>query len=361
MAIVQIVHQAQGSEYGYDFRGGTWNAGRALLNGLSPFPRPDPAWLLGHSNSFITPPLLAIVGAPFSLLPFGTAIVAFNLVCAGCLIGALRVLGVRDREFGVVVLCSFPFVASLALGQPDGLFALGAAVAWRYRDSWPGPIAAGAIIAAKLLGWPLIIWLLVTRRFRQAALAAAATVVFLLASWAPIGFAGLSSYPRLLSADARAFGTDAHSILTALVRSGVPLHPAMALALALAAAVAAAVVRIARGSDLGWFTAALTLGILASPVVWQHYFVVLFIALAATRRHRDPLVWVLALGLWLSPSETPATLAQAWLIPILAAGISLRIAALSRTPSRGSPDDMISVVCEPAGDRQALRLRAARP
>lgn len=330
MAVVQIVHQAQGSEYGYDFRGGTWDAGRALLSGRSPFPEPYPAWLLKHSNGFITPPVLAVVGAPFSLLPFGTAIVAFNLVCVACLLAALRLLDVRSPAFYIVVLCSFPFVASLGLGQPDGMFALGAALAWRYREAWPGAVAAGAIIAAKLLAWPLIVWLLVTRRYRQAAVAAGCAAAMLAASWACIGFKGLAAYPRLLSADARAFGTDAHSILTALVRTGVPEHTAMVLTVALAAAVGAAVVLTAAGSDLGWFTAALTFGILASPIVWQHYFLLLFIPLAATRRTGDPLVWLLTLALWISPSETPATLAQAWLIPVLASAIALRIAVLSR-------------------------------
>ncbi len=53
----------------------------------------------------------------------------------------------------------------------------------------------------------------------------------------------------------------------------------------------------------------------------------LLAALAATGRYRDPLIWLLALALWLSPAETPATLSQAWLIPALACAIALRTAA----------------------------------
>lgn len=332
LGIMQLVLQASGRGYGYDFRGGTWAAGQALLNGQSPFPAvPEPAYLLAHSNGFITPPLLAVIGAPFSLLPFVPALIAFNLLCVVGLLVALRLLQVRDLGFCVVVLGSFPFIASLGLGQPDGLFALGAAAAWRWRDCDRGAVAAGAIIAAKLLAWPLVLWFLITRRLRQAAVAAASAGVLLGLSWATVGFHGLLTYPALLAADARAFGVNSHSFLTALLRSGLPLHLASALAVLLAVGAAGSVALTGGRTDLGWFTAALTLGILSSPIVWQHYFLLLFIPLAATRRVRDPLLWALSAALWLSPSENSATLVQAWLIPLLAYAIALRIAVLSRS------------------------------
>lgn len=330
LAIVQLYRQARGQEYGYDFHGGTWSAGRAWLEGRSPFGVPRPAWLLAHSNSFITPPTLAVLGALFSLLPFAAAIVTFNAVCVIALVAALRLLGVRSVGGALVALCSFPFVASLCLGQPDGLFVLGAAIAWRERGTWRGALAGALIIAAKLLAWPLIVWLLVTRRYRQAALMTGMTVAILLICWAPIGFAGLGSYPRLLSADARAFGTNTHSVLTALVRSGAAVPVSNVLTVVIAVAVAALIVVISRRTDLGWFTAALALGILVSPVLWQHYLLLFFVPLAATGRLRDPLTCVLTLALWLSPSETPASLTQAWLIPVLAIAIAIRIAVLSR-------------------------------
>jgi Glycosyltransferase family 87 len=83
----------------------------------------------------------------------------------------------------LLALCSFPFITSLALGQPDGLLAWPAAAAWRSRDdSWRGAAAVGLLIAAKLLAWPLIVWLLATRRFRQAGVAGGSAAVFLVGS-----------------------------------------------------------------------------------------------------------------------------------------------------------------------------------
>jgi hypothetical protein len=338
LGIAQIILQATGNEFGYDFRGGTWAAGSSLLHGQSPFPAvSQPAYLLAHPTSFITPPPLAVLGAPFSLLPFPAAIVAFDLLSIGCLLWALRLLKVRDRGFIVIMAGSFPFISSLGLGQPDAVFALGAAVAWRWRDSDRGALAAGAIIAAKLLAWPLVLWLLVTRRFRQAAVAAGTAATMLLLSWATIGFRGLGSYPQLLAADARAFETVSHSLLTALLRSGLAVSWASPIAVCIAVAAAAAVVRAGRRSDLAWFTAALLLGILSSPIMWQHYLVLLFVAAAATRKLRDPLVWALSAALWLSPTENPSSLAQNWLIPLLAAAIAIRIAVLSRPQSAEDP------------------------
>lgn len=330
-ALAQLWLQARGSQYGFDFRGGIWGAGRAVLAGRSPYPLPDAAVLLAHPNGFINPPPLALLGVLLAPLPFAAAVAVFNLLCVAGLVLALRLVGMRDWMGVLVAVCCFPFVSSLALGQPDGLLALGAAIAWRQRGTTSGALAVSALIAAKLLAWPLVLWLLATRRAREAAIAAAGAIAITLGSWACLGFRGLTQYPRLLNADTRVFETHAHSLMTALARSGLALGPAAVLSVILAAGAAAAVVALSRRSDLGIFTAALTLGILASPIVWQHYFVVLLISLGATRRTRDPLCWVLMLSLWISPAETPATLAQAWLIPVLAVALALRIGVLARS------------------------------
>jgi alpha-1,2-mannosyltransferase len=337
LAVSQLVLVSVGTQYGFDFRGGTWQAGRALLHGTSPYPTPNPANLLHVANGFIDPPPLAVIGAPFALLPFPVAVILWNLSCASAFVLALRVAGVTDRRLYVLALGSFPFVSSLALGQPDGLLALLAALAWRYRDSPRGAIAAGTLIAAKLLAWPLVVWLLVTRRTRLAGIAALSGGAWLAASWACIGFKGLLAYPHLLAADAAAFGPRSHSFVAAISRLGLHL-PAVQLGTLIGVAVGVAVVVRARGSDRGSFAAAIVAGLLCSPILWQHYLVLLFVCLAVLRRFRDPLVWLLMALLWLSPGETPATEWQAWLVPVIAATVVIRAARAERRspqPSTG--------------------------
>jgi hypothetical protein len=331
-AAVQLYYSAHGSEYGLDFHGGTWNAGRALLAGRSPYPPPAVGvrLMLGPSG-FMNPPPLALFGIVFAWLRYWEAIAAFNLVCAAALVTALRALGVRDRRFYVLALCSFPFISSLALGQPDGLLALLAAGAWQCRDQrWRGALCAGALIAAKLLAWPLIIWLLATRRASKAAVAAASTVGILLATWASIGFAGLTTYPKLLADDARTYEYQSHSLVSAFMHAGISAHVAVALAVIGAACLATAVVQVAGGSDAGWFSAALIAGILSSPIVWDHYLVLLFVCMAASGGLRDRTTWLLTAALWACPVENPATLWQAWLVPLLVSAIALRLAFLGR-------------------------------
>jgi alpha-1,2-mannosyltransferase len=332
-AAVQLFYSATGNEYGLDFLGGTWHAGSAVLHGHSPYPPPEAGWRLLHASSgFMTPPPLALIGIPFSLLPFWAAVTAFNLMCVGALVAALRVLGVTDRRLYLLALCSFPFVASLALGQPDGLFALAAACAWRWRDDrWRGAVAVGALIAAKLLAWPLVIWLLVTRGTRQAAVAAGFAVAIVVGSWAWIGFRGMAAYPRLLADDARTYENESHSLVTGFMHLGMSAHVAVTLAIVAAMGIGAAVVRVARGSDAGWFTAALVVGVLSSPIVWDHYLVLLFVCLAAMRRLRDPVAWLLIAALWACPAENPPTVWQAWLVPVLACALALRAGFLSRS------------------------------
>jgi hypothetical protein len=57
--VVCLFVASRGGQWGIDFRGGIWLAGRAVLAKRTPFPAPDAARLLHQGNAFVTPPLLA--------------------------------------------------------------------------------------------------------------------------------------------------------------------------------------------------------------------------------------------------------------------------------------------------------------
>src|SRR5438046_130563 len=81
---------------------------------------------------------------------------------------------------------------------------VGLAVVWRYRDRRAvAALVPGLVVALKIFFWPLLIWLVATRRYRTAAFAALASVVLVVVPWAGIGFAGLRGYPHLLSTVSR--------------------------------------------------------------------------------------------------------------------------------------------------------------
>lgn len=327
MAALTIYVAATGDIWGFDFRGGIWAAGRDVLAGRSPYVAPDAAKLLAQGNAYIPPPLLAFLFSPLALLPFVPAVVAFGVACTAALVFALRIVGVRDWRVYGLALTSFPFVASLGMGQPDGVLALGVALAWRYRSSWRGAVALGIVIALKLLAWPLLLWLVLTRRFREAAVAAAVAVGGILGSWSLIGFAGLAQYGRLLDADATAFATRSHSVAAAALRLGTSQHAARLIAVLVAAAVAVIVVRLGTDRDLALFTAALAFGLLASPIMWTHYVVALYVPLAVA--HRRPEVWLLTIPYWLSPLEPPPHVWKVFLVLLLTVALSVLAAAPS--------------------------------
>ena len=60
-------------------------------------------------------------------------------------------------------------VHGLFYGNLTVLLVLPLALAWRYRDrARVVGLAVGVAVAAKLFVWPLVVWLLLTRRFRAA-------------------------------------------------------------------------------------------------------------------------------------------------------------------------------------------------
>jgi hypothetical protein len=306
--VVTLAANSHSGQYGFDFDG-IWRAAHAIMHGANPYPAPNPARFALTGNPYVLPPVAGLVTAWFVSLPFIMAMLLCNVACVASLVGALWLVGVRDWRIYLISLCSFPFVSSLVLGQPDGVLALLAAVAWRYRDSWRAAAAVALLIAIKILAWPLLLWLLFTRRFRQAATAALGAGLLLVVSWALISFHSLTDYPQLLSADAKAFATRSHSIAALLEALGCSAASADVLAVAAAGVIAIMIVWRASDRDLAGFTAALSFGLLCSPILWSHWLVLLLVPLAIRRPQLHP-TWFIVAALWLSPTENPANIAQ---------------------------------------------------
>lgn len=333
-ALFTVVLTLRGTEYGFDFRG-LWRSGAALLAGHPLYPVATTHALQYPGNALIAPPLLAVLAAPFSLLPLGAAVAVWNLLCLGSLIGGLRLLGVRDGRVLVLAACSFPAVSSIVLGQPEGLFVLAGAVAWHRRDGDAGALAVGVLIAAKLLAWPLVLWLLVTRRYRGALVAAGSAVALLLVSWWLDGFQGLARYLGLLGRDSAVFAGRSHSLVALALHLGSARPAATAVLAAGTLAASAAILRAGRGSDHAWFGAMLLAGLLASPVLWAHYLLVLTVPLAAARRRPDVLWLAFATAFWVSPTEQGDTLQVA---AVLALAVVIVAAAVAPRRSQAGAE-----------------------
>ena len=140
-----------------------------------------------------------------------------------------------------------PVVDSLSLGAISSMLLLGVALAWRYRDRAYVAGAATAVTAvAKVFVWPLFVWLLATRRFRAALVAAVASVLLVVGGWAVIGFAGLGGYPHLLQVLTKVDAVKSYSLAGLLRVDG---GAATALSGLLVIAVIGGIFLAARGED----------------------------------------------------------------------------------------------------------------
>ena len=286
----------------FDFKGDLYDAARDITGGQNPY-RPQ---LIQHEVNILKaggvfpviaspryPPLLMIAMIPFTWLGFGVASALFFVLCFASVVVALWLLEVRDWRCFAIALVSVPTVFGSWIGNVSTMLLLGTAITWRCR--WHLcrlPVMAAGVIVAKLFLWPVAIWLLVTRRYWQLAMAAGIALIGGLASWAVIGFAGLTGYPRLLINIAYIGELRGSSLVTALLGAGMSTVAARVIALSVASVLFAAAWWLWRteDGDERAFGLVIVAALLSSPVVWIHSMVLLYVPVALMSR-RLSLLW----------------------------------------------------------------------
>jgi len=319
----------------YDFQV-FYHAGRSALHLRSPYPQPT-AQAVSSEHVFVYPAPMAFLMAPFSLLPLPLASLLFDALLVAATLGALLLLGVRDRRVLAVCFLGPPLYISLLVGAVSPLLALGLAVAWRYRSrARVLGLAVGAVVVAKVFLWPLFAWLLVTRRFRAAAWAWLSGAALTAACWSALGFQGLSDYPRLLSLLSDVVGRGSYSLSATLEASGLATGAATGAAWLACGLLLATLPRLARREDGDRlaFTVAIAAAFLFSPVLWPHYLVLAFVPLAIAKPRFSP-IWLLPLLLWLTPAQSHGVLWSAALG--LAVALALLLAALELPRRQPAP------------------------
>jgi hypothetical protein len=168
--------------YQGDFQESYMRAAGRLAQGLDPY---DLCKTAGCSEptgpQYVMPPLLAwllqpVVGVDAHLLGVAVIIV-LNLALVAFLWCALRALRVRDWHLGtllVLVALTFGVTGNVEEGQVN-LVLLALSGVWFLgwvNDRWWGGIALGAAVALKLIQAPVVVLLLVARRWSMLAAAA---------------------------------------------------------------------------------------------------------------------------------------------------------------------------------------------
>jgi hypothetical protein len=249
----------------------------------------------------------------------------------------LWVLGVRDWRCYGALLASPAMLDAVRLGTLTPVLVLLLALGWRWRDQAARcGLAVAAAIVAKVFLAPLLLWLLVTRRFRAAAIAVAATAGLLLAGWLAVGLAGLRDYPVLLSTLSDVEAARSYSISALATAVGVSI-PGLALTAAVGVVgVPALVLLHRRAGDSAVLAGAVGLSLLATPILWLHYLL-LAAVVVAVRRPAFGAVWLIGWVMWVSP--TPESGSEPWRIAVglLVVAACVVAAAWARSDQPPSP------------------------
>jgi alpha-1,2-mannosyltransferase len=315
-------------------------AGSAVLSGDSPYVQPT-ANLLASNDRFVYPTPFALPFVPFSAVPEHVAAVVFLALSVAAVLIAIWLFEVRDRRcFGAAII-GIPVFGAFGVGSIGPFLLLMVALGWRYRDRTVAGVPLAIAAAAKLFLWPLLIWLAVTRRYRALA-AAGAALGAIAVVWLVLDPGGMRHYPETLRVLNDVQRWKSYSLQSLLIFLGAPAAASELAVVATALLGVLSIGLLARfQSERVAFGGAVVVALLATPILWLHYLVLLIVPIALFRPRLAPL-WFLPVVLWVTPH--PEAAGVPWRIGIvLTAALVTAVAGLQSRhhgDSRlaGSPD-----------------------
>ncbi|HLA16285.1 MAG TPA: glycosyltransferase family 87 protein [Candidatus Limnocylindrales bacterium] len=240
----------------------------------------------GGFGFFYYPPPYAALMIPFLVLPASIGPWVWAAVLYAAFVGGVLAMPVRPTVRWLTLLLfgiSWPLVYSLKLGQVGPLLVLTFALGWRWLDR---PLHLGATIAlgtiVKLQPALLLGWALATGRPGAAAVG---LVIIGILSLAIVPLAGIGSWSDFLTvvlAVSRPVTTD-HNFAPGAIAYQAGLAEAAATAAQWASTVVALVVAgwaWLRRSAAAGYLATVIVSQLVSPILWDHYAVVLALPVA---------------------------------------------------------------------------------
>ena len=297
-------------------------AASALLDGVSPYP------------GFHYPPLPLVALVPLTAVP--NAPLLASILALACVPASLWALSVRDWRCYAAALMWQPVSSAVQTANASIFIVLGTAMAWRYRDhARRAGLAAAVAVSAKLISWPLVVWLWATGRRAATgwciAWSALATVGLAGVIVAATGSSG-STYSGAASSLASDRSTSSYGLDDMLSGVGVPLGLSHAAFLTVAVAVAGVAALLGRRGEVdSSFGVDALATMLAAPNLWPHSFAFLLLALGVMRP-RFTAVWLLPIAMYGLPAGDPgpSALARAWIV----LGIVVLITIVRRESSR---------------------------
>lgn len=318
-------------------------AGSHVARGFPVYP------LLGTSSvysgsAFVYPYFAAL---PFVLLAGVSATAAtwlFFVISSACVVAVSSAGSDRGHLRALLVVCGAFTITGLQLGALSPLLFAGTLLLWRMRDRPRAFVFAGPIIAAKLFLAPVLVWLLLARRYRALAWAAGGLGALLGAGFL-LGPISAGAYARMLSQLSAHEARMGMSLVGGLMNRGLSLGAGQAVAGPVALAVLAAAQRHYRraADERVLFSAAVLISLILTPVLWSHYLVLLAACLLVFDAR---LRWLIALVLASWALSPPHNVPHPGLIELGALSGLLLLLGLVSPPARALGRRTISMPTE---------------
>lgn len=310
--VIGTVLYVAGDTLGYDYHAYRAAAERALQGRPLYDAGVDVA---GGFAIYLYPPPFALAFVPFALLPdaIGTWLwVGLLVIAFVAAIVAMPIPWIVRWAVLLVAGVSWPVAYSIKLGQVGPILLLLFALGWRYLDR-PAPlglsIAGGALI--KVQPVVHVAWAVLTGRVRAATIAVAAGLVAALLATAVLGIGVWAEYVALLQRVGSSPITTPHNFTPGAIayQQGLPEATASVVQLTvMALTLVVAVVAAIRAAPAASFVAFAVASQLWSPVLWDHYAMLLAL----------PVAYLLSRGHWWAAAVLPAFwLPQPVLYPVL--------------------------------------------
>ena len=173
-----VISNAMQHQFAFDVHFAFVPAARAVLHGASPYSGVS-SHAVQEGSAFLYPPLAAYLLRPVHGAAAVVAGTLATVLVAATIPATLWVLGIRDWRCYAVAFIWLPTIAAIQSANVTLPMVLGLALVWRYRNkAWVVALAGGSSSRSSSFFWPLLVWLVATRRYRTAALTAAASLAF---------------------------------------------------------------------------------------------------------------------------------------------------------------------------------------
>ena len=231
---------------------------------------------------------------PFVLLGDPAGLYAWTALLIGCTVAAVALMPVSvPLRWSMLLLAglSWPFLYSLKLGQVGPILLLLFVLGWRWLERPVGlgvTIGIGTLIKVQpaLLG----VWAVLTGRPRAAAIAAVVVLAAVVVTLPLVGVSAWSDYVTLLRTVSEPVTTPHNFTIGAvLYQAGLSADTATIVQwIGVAVTLVAVVVAARRLTAEASFMVAVVATQLVSPLLWDHYAVILL----------APTAWLLSRGAW---------------------------------------------------------------